>query len=260
MLEIRDLDIKYGNTKAVDGFDMRVRPGEVVSIVGESGSGKTTVLRSILGLLPGKGRITGGEIDYAGRDLAKTNRDDFSEIRGGEIAVIFQDSGASLNPTRRVGSQFIEYIEQHEKMPAEETHTKAVRMLERMNLPDPEEIMERYPFQLSGGQRQRVGIAMAMTFSPKILLADEPTSALDVTTQAQIVGELERLNRKYNTAVVLVTHNLGVAAHISDRIIVMKDGKTVETGTPDEIINHPKEDYTRQLIQSVPVLDGGADD
>ncbi|MGI6109008.1 MAG: ABC transporter ATP-binding protein [Eubacteriaceae bacterium] len=257
MLKVKNLDVAYGSNKAVDDFNMEIGQGEIVSIVGESGSGKSTVIRTILGLLPSGGKVTEGSIVYNGRDILGLDAEAFTRFRGKEVAMIFQDSGAMLNPIRRIGSQFIEYILQHTGLTEEEASREAVNMLDRMQLPNPEEIMKRYPFQLSGGQRQRVGIAMAMALSPKLLLADEPTSALDVTTQAQIVEQMAELRDQFDTSIIMVTHNLGVAAYMSDKIIVMKDGKIVECGTTQEVIDHPKEAYTRELLKAVPVLDGG---
>ena len=168
------------------------------------------------------------------------------------MSIIFQDCGSMINPNRRIGSQFVEYILAHKKMPKAEAKKKAMEMLEKMRLPEAKNIMRKYPFQLSGGQRQRVGIAMAMTFEPKLLIADEPTSALDVTTQSQIVREMMELRDKYNTSIMIVTHNLAVAAYIADKIIVMKDGEVVDRGSREDILENPKSDYTKKLLASVP--------
>lgn len=257
MLEVKDLDVSFGDKTALEDFNLEVEPGEIVSIVGESGSGKSTAIRSILGLLPANGKIRDGEILYEGREMLNFTPEEYGEIRGPEMSIIFQDSGAMMNPTQRIGKQFVEYIREHSELTKEEAKEKAIEMLERMNLPDPEQIMQRYPFQLSGGQRQRVGIAMAMTFEPKLLLADEPTSALDVTTQAQIIKEMTDLRDQYDTAIIMVTHNLGVASYMSDKIIVMKDGKIVEAGSAEEVIENPKSDYTKKLLAAVPKLQGG---
>lgn len=254
MLKIKDLNINYGDKPVVHDFQADIGKGEIVSIVGESGSGKTTVIRSILGLLPADGKIESGEIDFLGEDLTKFSLDDYQKLRGKDIAMIFQDSGAMMNPTRRIGKQFMEYLLQHSDMTKEEAYARAVELLDSVHLPNPEAIMKRYPFQLSGGQRQRVGIAMAMAFSPKILLADEPTSALDVTTQAQVIRLMLELREKYGTTIIMVTHNLGVASFMSDQIIVMKDGEIVEAGDAHEFIHHPKAEYTKKLLDAVPVL------
>ena len=187
-----------------------------IVIEGPDGSGKTTLIRSIMGLLPAGGKITNGDIVFNGKSLLSYSMDDWNKIRGTELSMIFQDCGAMINPIR-----------------------------------NPENIMKSYPFQLSGGMRQRVGIAMAMTFNPKLLIADEPTSALDVTTQSQIIRNMLELREKFNTGIIMVTHNLAIAAYISDKIIVMKDGKIVEQGSRDNIINNPKDEYTKELLNSV---------
>ena len=257
MLDIKDVTIQYGDSgEAVRGLSLHLNPGEILGIVGESGSGKTTVIRSVIGLLPGLGRVTSGDIVFDGRSLLNLKAAEWQKIRGNELAMIFQDSGAMINPIRRVGSQFIEYLKTHSDMTKNEAHSRAVEMLELMRLPDGENIMRSYPFQLSGGMRQRVGIAMAMSFRPKLLLADEPTSALDVTTQAQIVRQMMEMHEKYGTAILLVTHNIGVAAYMSDRLVVMKDGQVVEEGSRDDIIHNPQHSYTRKLLDATPLMDG----
>jgi peptide/nickel transport system ATP-binding protein len=170
--------------------------------------------------------------------------------------MIFQDSGAMMNPTKTVGATFVEYIRAHEKMPRKEARRKAAEMLTKMRLPDAERVMKEYPFRLSGGMRQRVGIAMGMTYQPKLLLADEPTSALDATTQAQIVREMGELRDAFGTSIIMVTHDLGVASYISDSIIVMRGGKIVESGSRDKILHHAEHDYTKMLLDAVPTLGG----
>ena len=196
-----------------------------------------------------------GQISLDGVSLLDKTIAQWRDIRGKEIAMIFQDSGAMLNPIRKIKGQFIEYIRIHQPMSKQEAHKKAVEMLLSTNLQDPKRVMNSYPFQLSGGMRQRVGIAMAMTFTPKILLADEPTSALDATTQKLIVEDMMALRKQHNMSIVLVTHNLGVAAHMADRILVMQDGEIVEQGTSYDIINAPQHAYTKQLLDTVPELE-----
>lgn len=258
MLSVREISITYGESPvpAVENFSLEMEQGEIISIVGESGSGKTSLIRAILGCLPGSGRVSRGEILFEGRALSGLGPEDWRNLRGTEISMIFQDSGSMLNPVRRIGSQYVEYIRTHEKISRKEAREKGKEMLERMRLPDGEHIMRSYPFQLSGGQRQRVGIAMAMTFQPKLLLADEPTSALDVTTQAQIVRQMMKLREEYHTGIIVVTHNLGVAAYMADRIVVMKEGRIVDAGSRDQILNHPSSSYTKNLLDSVPAMGG----
>ena len=257
MLEIKDLTIQYGDKlPVVENFSLSLKKGEIITIVGESGSGKSTVLSSILGLLPNGGKIISGDIIYNGESMLNKSLNQWRELRGTEITMISQDSGGTLNPIRKIGKQFVEYIQTHSKMSAKEAEEKAKDLFSKVNLPDPEIIMKSYPHQLSGGMKQRVGIAMALTFHPKIILADEPTSALDVITQAQIVKEIMGLRKKFDTSIIMVTHNLGVAAYISDKIIVMQNGKIVDAGNKNEVIENPKSEYTKKLLEAVPEIGG----
>ena len=257
MLEIKDLTIQYGDkAPVVENFSLSLKKGEIITIVGESGSGKSTVLSSILGLLPNGGKIISGDIIYNGDSMLSKSLNQWRELRGTEITMISQDSGGTLNPIRKIGKQFVEYIQTHSKMSTKEAEEKAKDMFSKVNLPDPEIIMKSYPHQLSGGMKQRVGIAMALTFHPKIILADEPTSALDVITQAQIVKEIMDLRKKFDTSIIMVTHNLGVAAYISDKIIVMQNGKIVDAGNKNEVIENPKSEYTKKLLEAVPEIGG----
>ena len=257
MLEIKDLTIQYGDKlPVVENFSLSLKKGEIITIVGESGSGKSTVLSSILGLLPNGGKIISGDIIYNGESMLNKSLNQWRELRGTEITMISQDSGGTLNPIRKIGKQFVEYIQTHSKMSTKEAEEKAKDMFSKVNLPDPEIIMKSYPHQLSGGMKQRVGIAMALTFHPKIILGDEPTSALDVITQAQIVKEIMDLRKKFDTSIIMVTHNLGVAAYISDKIIVMQNGKIVDAGNKNEVIENPKSDYTKKLLEAVPEIGG----
>ncbi len=256
LLELKHTDISYGDTLTVKDFNLSMEQGEIVSIVGESGSGKTTVIRAVLGLLPKGGKVTGGEILFREESLLTKSRDDWRKLRGTDISMIFQDCGAMMNPTRKVGSTFVEYIRTHEKVSKKDAWDKSVEMLERMRLPDGENVMNSYPFQLSGGMRQRVGIAMAMTYQPKLLLADEPTSALDVTTQAQIIRQFMELTEDYGTSIILVTHNLGVAAYMSNSLVVMKDGDIVDRGDRDYILHRSEHPYTKTLLEAVPTIGG----
>lgn len=257
MLKIEDITVQYENNNAIiKDFSLDVDQGEIISIVGESGSGKTTLIRAVVGLLSGGGKVTKGSITFYEDELLNVSRKKWNEFRGTKISMIFQDCGSTLNPIRKIGSQFIEYILTHEKISKDMAYEKAVNMLDRMRLSNSENIMNSYPFQLSGGMRQRVGIAMAMTFCPKLLIADEPTSALDVTTQSQIIRQMMELREEFGTSIIIVTHNLGVAAYMSDKIIVMKNGKIVDQGDRFEILNNPKDEYTKKLIESVPVMEG----
>lgn len=258
LLDVNDLAISYsGNDKpTVQDVTFTLDKGEILSIVGESGSGKTTVIRAILGSLPTSGRVSNGTIVFEDKNLLSYTNKDWLNLRGKNISMIFQDSGNMMNPIQTIGKQFIEYIQVHSKMTKEEARNKAMEMLTRMNLANPDNLLNSYPFELSGGMRQRVGIAMAITFEPQLLLADEPTSALDVTTQAQIVKELMSITRNSGTAMIVVTHNIGVASYMSDKIMVMSQGKVVEYGPAKEVIEEPKDTYTRNLLASVPQIGG----
>lgn len=254
LLDVKNLDISYGSKLTVSGVNIQLDKGEILSIVGESGSGKTTVIRAVMGCLPGRGHVSGGSITFDGRDMQKNTREDWRKISGSEMSMIFQDSGNMINPIRRIGEQFTDYILAHAPQKSKaEAAEMAKDMLNKVRLPNPQNIMNSYPFELSGGMRQRVGIAMAMIFSPKLLLADEPTSALDVTTQAQIIRQIVDVRNEYNAAVILVTHNIGVASYVSNKLMVMKNGHVVESGGR-EIIENPQHAYTKELLAAVPVL------
>lgn len=254
LLDVKNLDISYGSKLTVSGVNIQLDKGEILSIVGESGSGKTTVIRGVMGCLPGRGHVSGGSITFDGRDMLKNTREDWRKISGSEMSMIFQDSGNMINPIRRIGEQFTDYILAHAPQKSKaEAAEMAKDMLNKVRLPNPQNIMNSYPFELSGGMRQRVGIAMAMMFSPKLLLADEPTSALDVTTQAQIIRQIVDVRNEYNAAVILVTHNIGVASYVSNKLMVMKNGHVVESGG-HEIIENPQHAYTKELLAAVPVL------
>lgn len=256
MLKLDNVTISYKNVPTVQNFNLDMKEGQIVSLVGESGSGKTTVIRAVLGLLAGGGKVTEGSITFEGEDLLSYTPEQWRKLRGSDISMIFQDSGAMMNPTRKVGKVFTEYILTHENISKKEAWSKGIAMLERMRLPSPDNIMESYPFQLSGGMRQRVGIAMGMTYQPKLLLADEPTSALDVTTQAQIVRQMMKLRDDYHTGIIVVTHNLGVAAYMSDYIVVMKNGRMEDQVTREYILKESKNEYTRKLLEAVPSRGG----
>ncbi len=257
LLEVKNCTVRYQNgAPAVSGVSFNVEKGEIVSLVGESGSGKTTMIRAILGLLPPGGKVTEGEIILDGKDILKMSDSEQEAMRGRDIAMIFQDVGLSMDPIMLIKNQYIESIRIHEDISREDSYNKGVDMLKRMHLTDADRVMASYPFELSGGMKQRVGIAMGMTAQPKILLADEPTSALDVTIQAQVVREMKELRDRYGATIILVTHNMGVASYLSDRIGVMRSSEMVEFGPRDEIIFNPKDQYTKELIAAVPKMGG----
>ena len=256
MLKIDNITIAYKDVPTVMDFSLHMAQGQIVSLVGESGSGKTTVIRAVLGLLAGGGKVTKGDILFNGTSLLSNTTEQWRNLRGSEISMIFQDCGGTLNPIRKIGSQYVEYICTHTDVSKAEAWKKGCSMLQKMRLPDAENIMKSYPHQLSGGMRQRVGIAMAMTFNPELLLADEPTSALDVTTQAQIVRQMMELRDDFGTGIIIVTHNIGVAAYMADQLVVMQNGKVVDQGTRDEVMEHPTSDYTKKLLAAVPEMEG----
>ncbi|EMT51685.1 MULTISPECIES: ABC transporter ATP-binding protein [Brevibacillus] len=259
LLEVRDLEVSFstyvGEVKAVRGVSLELDKGETLAIVGESGSGKSVTSKSLMRLLPSPmARIKNGEILFEGRDVAKLSEKEMQDIRGAEISMIFQDPMTSLNPTMTVGKQIDEVILKHQKVSKAEAAKRSVELLALVGIPQPETRYKQYPHQMSGGMRQRVVIAMALACNPKILIADEPTTALDVTIQAQILDLMRDLQEKTGTAIILITHDLGVVANMASRVAVMYAGKIVEVGTVDEIFYQPKHPYTMGLLASMPKL------
>ncbi len=260
ILQVKDLKTYFtvdeGVVKAVDGVSFDLHRGETLGIVGESGSGKSVTNLSIINLIstpPGK--IVGGEVLFHGKDLLKMSQNEIREIRGNKISMIFQDPMTSLNPFLRISTQMIETIMLHQKIDKKAAKEKAIEMLKLAGIPAPEKRIDQNPHQFSGGMRQRVMIAMALSCNPEILIADEPTSALDVTIQAQILELMRELTRKLGTAVILITHSLGVVAGMCDTICVMYAGRIVERGRTEQIFESPRHPYTQGLIHSVPRLD-----
>ena len=239
-----------GEHNAADHVSFSLQEGEIACIVGESGSGKSTVLHGILGL-PSPGAVTKGRILLYGKDIASMSRTELLKMRGEQVAMIFQDTGRYMNPISRVGHQFDSFLRYHLDCGKEEMHRIEEDYLQRVHLPDTRRVLHSYPFELSGGMRQRVGIAMAMSLKPKLLLGDEPTSALDVTVQAQVVRQMLDLRKKYGTTLLIVTHNMSVAAYMSDYIGVMQQGKLVEWGRTEDVIGNSRTDYTKKLLHSV---------
>lgn len=251
LLDVRHVEISYNGRPVVQDVSFRVEPGEILGIVGESGSGKSTLIKGAMGLLGIGGAVTKGDIYYNGRNVIDAEPDEIRRMRGPAMGMIFQDTGASLCPVRSIGDQLYESVTQHEKASREEVRQRALDLFEKMRLPDGDRILNSYPFELSGGMNQRVGILMAMVLRPKLLFADEPTSALDVTVQAQVVREMMHMREVYGTGIVIVTHNIGVVEHMADNIAVMYQGNLVEYGKKEDVIYHPREDYTKRLIGSV---------
>ncbi|MCO7175303.1 ABC transporter ATP-binding protein [Sporolactobacillus kofuensis] len=249
-----------GEVPAVDGINFSVNEGEILGIVGESGCGKSVTSLSIMGLLPSPpGKIVGGHIYYKGEDISHAKESRMRKLRGNDIAMIFQEPMTSLNPVFTIGDQLIEAIRLHNHLSKQALTDRAVELLKLVGLPRAKELLNEYPHELSGGMRQRVMIAMAMSCNPKVLIADEPTTALDVTIQAQILDLMVKLNKETNTAIIMITHDLGVVAQMCNRVVVMYAGKVVEEGDVKDIFNHPKHPYTEGLIQSIPDLYGKKD-
>jgi oligopeptide/dipeptide ABC transporter ATP-binding protein len=250
-----------GIVKAVDGVSFDLHKGETLGIVGESGSGKSVTNLSIINMIPSPpGKIAGGEILFMGKDLLKMRAKEIRDIRGNKISMIFQDPMTSLNPFLRVSSQMIETIVLHQGLSKRAAKEKAIDMLKLAGIPAPEKRIDQYPHQFSGGMRQRVMIAMSLSCNPEILIADEPTSALDVTIQAQILDLMKDLTARLGTAVILITHSLGVVAGMCDTLCVMYAGRVVERGATVDLFASPKHPYTQGLIKSVPRLDVASGD
>jgi len=260
ILQVKDLKTYFtvdeGLVKAVDGVSFDLHKGETLGIVGESGSGKSVTNLSIINLIPTPpGKIAGGEVLYRGQDLLKIPAHDLRKIRGNKVSMIFQDPMTSLNPFLKVSTQMIETIVLHQGLDKKAAKEKAIDMLKLAGIPAPEKRIDQYPHQFSGGMRQRVMIAMGLSCNPEILIADEPTSALDVTIQAQILELMQDLTKKLGTAVILITHSLGVVAGMCDTLCVMYAGRIVERGRTEDIFEKPMHPYTMGLIKSVPRLD-----
>ena len=247
---------KDRETRAVDGVDLEVFPRQIVSIVGESGSGKSVTSLSIMRLLPQPpARIVSGTIEFEGTNLLELTEAQMTDIRGNDISMIFQEPMTALNPVVTVGKQLTEVLRRHRRFSYQEAVAKAVQMLQFVGVPRADEIIHEYPHQLSGGLRQRVMIAMAMLCEPKLLIADEPTTALDVTIQAQVLELMKQMREDFHTAIILITHDLGVVAEMADHVVVMYAGQIVESVDADTLFSQPLHPYTRALLDSIPSLD-----
>jgi peptide/nickel transport system ATP-binding protein len=259
LLEVKDLRVHFptedGLVKAVDGISFSIAPGETLGVVGESGSGKSVSFLTVMGLTRSKTAVIEGEVIFQGQDLLRLPKDEMQHIRGSQISMIFQDPMTSLHPYYRVGTQIAESIRTHQKVSKQEAMEQAVEMLRRVGIPKPDERSRQYPHEFSGGMRQRAMIAMALSLNPDLLIADEPTTALDVTVQAQILDLIDRLREEFNTAVVIITHDLGVVAEHCDHIQVMYAGRIVEAGDRQDVYYGSHHPYTWGLLSSIPRLD-----
>ena len=260
LLAISDLSVTFvterGQVQALDGVSLSLNAGETLAVVGESGSGKSVTALSILGLLGDSGSVSNGSIEFDGEDLTKVSVQRLREIRGNQIAFIFQEPMSSLNPVLTIGTQVAEPIWLHHKKSWSEAFEQAGELLQRVAIPDAVKRLEDYPHQFSGGMRQRVMIAMALACQPKLIIADEPTTALDVTVQAQILSLLKNLTKEANSSLILITHDLGVVARYADKVAVMYGGRVVETAYARELYKNPQHPYTEGLMASIPKLDG----
>jgi len=262
LLEIRNLAVQFftyqGTVRALEGVSLCVERGEILGLVGETGCGKSVLARSVLRLIADPpGRIKDGEILFKGRDLLKLSRREMRRIRGNEISMIFQEPMSSLNPVFTVGNQMQEVVALHQAVGRDEARRICVDMLRQVKMPDPDQVLSKYPHELSGGMRQRVMIAMELSCRPDLLLADEPTTALDVTVQAQVLSILEGITRRQGVAVLFISHDLGVVAQLCDRVAVMYAGGIVETASVEAIFAAPRHPYTRGLLQAIPRIDDG---
>ena len=262
LLDVKDLRVEFttqdGNVTAVNDLNFTLEQGETLGIVGESGSGKSQSVFAIMGLLAKNGIIT-GSAEFEGKNILNLPEKELNTIRADQIAMIFQDPMTSLNPYMKVSTQLMEVLQKHKGMSKKEAFEESVRMLEAVKIPEARKRIDMYPHEFSGGMRQRVMIAMALLCDPKILIADEPTTALDVTVQAQIMDLLNDLKKEFNTAIIMITHDLGVVAGSCDKVLVMYAGRTMEYGTVDEIFYKPSHPYTEGLLRAIPRLDGEVD-
>ena len=259
LLEVNDLAVSFftyaGEVQAVRGVSWHLNRHETIALVGESGCGKSVTIQTVMGLLQSPGRVIGGSVRFEGRDMLALNAKELRQIQGNRMSMIFQDPLSYLNPTMRVGEQIAESYRLHHRVSRAEAEARVLEMMRLISFPEPERNMRAYPHQLSGGMRQRIMVAMALICNPQVLFADEPTTALDVTIQAQIIELMNSLKEKLNTAIVLITHDLGVVANMAQRIYVMYAGKIVERGSAQDIFYRPKHPYTWGLLASVPRLD-----
>ncbi len=257
LLSVKNLVVEFstrhGPVRAVDNISFDVYPNETVGIVGESGCGKTVTGLTLLRLIPmPPGRIVQGSIEFKGKDITRLSEKEMQAMRGADISMIFQEPMTALNPVFTVGNQMVDVIRRHKKLTRSQARAQAIEMLDKVGIPAPRKRIDEYPHQLSGGMRQRVMIAMALSCDPKLLVADEPTTALDVTTQAQVMEQIVKLQDEFHMSVILVTHDLGVVAESCDRAIVMYCGNIIETAPIGELFEQPRHPYTKGLLESIP--------
>ena len=254
LLTYRSVEVSFNGRAVTHDVSFTLHAGEILGIVGESGSGKSTLLKAAMGLLGNDGLVTKGDIWFKGKDLPDLPEKELRKICGAGIGMIFQDAGASLCPIRTIGEQIYESMSAHMEITRSQAREKALALFEKLQFKDGQRIWNSYPFELSGGMNQRAGIAIAMLMEPPVLLADEPTSALDVAVQKQVIEEMLHLRELFGTAIILVTHDIGVVSTMADTVLVLKDGRIMEFGTAQQVLREPRDAYTRKLLAAVPKL------
>ena len=257
LLDYQHVEISFNGNAVVHDVTFQLQPGEILGLVGESGSGKSTLIRAAMGLLGGSGMVTRGDIWFEGKNLPDLSDREMRHICGERIGMIFQDCGASLSPIRTIGEQIVESMAAHRKTDVPAAKAAAMELFDKLRFKDGERVWNSYPFELSGGMNQRVGIAIAMLMNPAVLLADEPTSALDVAVQLQVVEEMLRVRDVFGTAIIIVTHDIGVVSAMADSILVLQNGNVMEYGAAKEVLENPRNGYTMQLLSAVPRLKRG---
>lgn len=254
LLDYEHVEISFGGVPVVHDVSFQLHPGEILGLVGESGSGKSTLIKAAMGLLGSNGLVTKGDIWFEGKSIPDMTEREQRKIRGAKIGMIFQDCGASMSPIRTIGEQIVESLAAHGKVDPVQAKATAMELFDKLHFKDGDRVWNSYPFELSGGMNQRAGIAIAMLMNPSILLADEPTSALDVAVQRQVVEEMLRVRDTFGTAIILVTHDIGVVSAMADTVLVLQNGSVMEYGKAKDVLENPQNDYTRKLLSAVPRL------
>ena len=254
LLDYQHVEISFNGNAVVHDVSFHLHPGEILGLVGESGSGKSTLIKAAMGLLGENGVVTRGDIWFEGKNLPDLSEKEMRRIRGEKIGMIFQDCGASMSPIRTIGEQIVESLAAHHKVNAVKARATAMELFEKLRFKDGERVWNSYPFELSGGMNQRAGIAIAMLMNPAILMADEPTSALDVAVQRQVVEEMMNIRDVFGTAIIIVSHDIGVVSAMADSILVLQNGNVMEYGRAKDVLENPRNDYTVKLLSAVPRL------
>jgi peptide/nickel transport system ATP-binding protein len=259
LLSVQHLEVSYDGCRTLNDVSIDIDDGGSLGVVGKSGAGKSTLAKSIIGLLGPAGTIDSGSITFEGSDISRAPTSEMRKIRGARIGYVFQNPGASFSPIRKLGVQYREFMSEHGHTDADENERVLLDTFKRLGLPTDKRILESFPFELSGGMAQRVAIAFALAMRPTLLIADEPTSALDVTVQAQVVAELLALQRDFNTALLLISHNIGMVAYACDKMAVMHGGAIIEQGDAETMLEHPNHEYTKALVDAMPTLAGAGE-